>query len=102
MKKKMMFAVMAVLLISTVGISSAVSPGPICKVYEMSKRALSAVKARDCDRAMSILEDAMQIECGSLELTDLLESAYAALEERDLPAAGMFLRDALMLCVSLK
>jgi hypothetical protein len=115
MKSKIIFAVMAVMLIATVSISSAVPPKAsdvganagtcsVCMVCNLAKRALSAVKAKDFDRAMDILENAMEIEVESLALTELLESAYSALKEEppDVKKAGDSLKRAVMLCESLK
>lgn len=111
MNKKIMFGVMAVFLLVAVaigtsipaedprvGISRGREPCACCEVCAMAQKAMNAVKVKDTDRAMSIIEKALDIHCEDEDLMNALEDAFGALQDIDLHSAGMSLREAIMIC----
>ena len=72
-----------------------------CRIYESAKRALTAIKERDCERAIVILERTLEIDCDNMGLMGLLESALDSLINFYVNSAGMFLRAAMIMCKGL-
>ena len=72
-----------------------------CRIYEVAKKALDAIKARDCERAIVILERTLEIDCDNMELMGLLQSALDSLRNFDVTSAAMFLKAAMMMCKDL-
>ena len=72
-----------------------------CRIYEAAKKALDAIKERDCERAIVILERTLEIDCDNMELMGLLQSALDSLRNFDVNSAAMFLRAAMIMCKDL-